>query len=203
MIKLEIQASSPDALRDSVAALNLVMQSGLVRPTDSVSFTAVETLSEPALSDPLGGSASLAMRESQAPSDILQEPEPESAESTALALVPSSEPKAEAAPVVEPAPKKRTRKPKLVVPVEDVEPPADADDEDAAAEMAVDPLEEKTQAAAAVSEQELRDQVQRIMDRFGVRNAIDRLAKVSGHRRVKDIPPADYSRVHAALAQEA
>lgn len=102
------------------------------------------------------------------------------------------------APVAEP--KKRGRKPKLVpAPVEDVEPPPEVitQEEEPEAEGAVDTPEPEPETTG-VTEAQLRETVREIMDAKGIPAAIEMLAQ-AGYKQVKDIPPADYDRVHALL----
>lgn len=98
--------------------------------------------------------------------------------------------------------KKRGRKSKLAV-VEDVEPPAEVitEEDEAEAEGAVDTAEPEPETTG-VSEAQLREVVRGIMDEEGIPAALALLAK-GGYRHVKDIPPADYTRVYGILKAKA
>lgn len=150
-----------------------------------------------------------AVTSDQAPSDIVQNEDQAELDLTdgALANLITEVHAAVVEPVPEavPEPKKRGRKPKLVaVPdVEDVEPPPEVitEEDEAEAEGAVD-APESTPSPSNMSMAELREAVREIMDAEGIPEAIARLAK-AGYKQVKDVPPADFARVHAILQVKA
>jgi hypothetical protein len=149
----------------------------------------------------------------QAPSDIVQHPElPFEPASDTTVAIPRKEVEA-ALQAAEPEPKKRGRKPKLVAvaDVEDVEPPPEVvtEEDEPEAEGAVDTPEPEPKALSelsaqttGISEAQLREVVRGIMDAEGIPAALALLAK-GGYKHVKDIPPADYGRVHAILKAKA
>jgi hypothetical protein len=156
--------------------------------------------------------ADLAVTSDQAPSDIVQHPElpfpngiekwvdempDQVAAQPALPAAAVQTHPAETAPL-----KKRGRKPKLAI-VEDVEPPAEVitEEDEPEAEGAVDTAEPAPETTG-VSEAQLREVVRAIMDEEGIPVALQLLAK-AGYKQVKDIPPADYDRVHAILKANA
>jgi plasmid stability protein len=142
----------------------------------------------------------------QAPSDIVQHPElpfangieewveeapDQVAVQPALPAAATQTHPAEIAPL-----KKRGRKPKLAV-VEDIEPPPEVLTEEDEAEGAVDTAEPEPETTG-ISEAQLREVVRNVMDTEGIPAALALLAK-GGYRHVKDIPPADYDRIHAIV----
>jgi hypothetical protein len=98
--------------------------------------------------------------------------------------------------------KRRGRKPKLAI-VEDVEPPPEVitEEDEPEAEGAVDTPEPEPETTG-ISEAQLREEVRAIMDEEGIPAALKLLAK-GGYKHVKDIPPADYNRIHAILKEGA
>jgi hypothetical protein len=141
----------------------------------------------------------------QAPTDIVQVELPLCQTPLDLnAVFPQGEAEPEPVPEAVPEPKKRGRKPKLAVvpePVEDVEPPPEVvtEEDEAEAEGAVD-KDEPEPETTGISEAQLRETVREIMDERGIPAALKLLAK-GGYKHVKDIPPADYDRIHAILKE--
>jgi hypothetical protein len=113
-------------------------------------------------------------------------------------VFPQSETDPEPVPEAVPEPKRRGRKPKIAL-VEDVEPPPEVltEEDEAEAEGAVDTPEPEPETTG-ISEAQLREVVRNVMDTEGIPAALALLAK-GGYKHVKDIPPADYDRIHAIV----
>lgn len=184
MIELKIQASSPDALRDTILAFHSVMASGLIAPNDQVTMTATDAVAEiEAFID-------------QAPELVLRtEPEPEPEPAPKKRGRPRKAVSAEPVADVEPDPEIIT---------EEEEPEAEGAVEPPAEAATVTPINRPRPPAPGkpieYTEDDVRDAVKTCMDVRGIPETIARL-KQFGAKRAGDVPREKYEDAINALLE--